>query len=152
MNIRPVDLRTAFERKVVRTERCWSWNGFKNNRGGYGVIHYSHSQKMLAHRAAYVLFKGPIPIGKLVCHSCDNPSCVNPDHLWIGTDRDNTLDAFAKGRRVGYCRKKLRRETAATIRERLESGEKPLALAAEYGVHNSTIYNIRNGKMWKEPQ
>jgi hypothetical protein len=56
---------------------------------------------MLAHRASWQIHYGPIPTGAIVCHSCDNPKCVNPIHLWIGTQRDNLLDAIKKGRKVG---------------------------------------------------
>lgn len=75
---------------------CWEWVGAKLVRG-YG--HLSHEGKyLLAHRVSYELHNGPIPDGLLVLHSCDNPACVRPDHLWVGTPKQNTEDMHKKGR------------------------------------------------------
>lgn len=76
---------------------CWPWRGQLGG-GGYGRVHWlGHSLR--AHRKAYELLVGPIPSGLHVCHSCDNPPCCNPAHLWLGTDADNLADMRAKGRR-----------------------------------------------------
>ena len=81
---------------------CWEWLGAKygkrRGKARYGVMKVK--KKMIpAHRLSWELHNGTeIPAGLLVCHSCDNPGCVNPDHLWLGTDRDNTMDAINKGR------------------------------------------------------
>lgn len=87
-----------FEKFVERiTESsCHYWLGFLD-RSGYGYFKINN-KTIKAHRAAYKLFKGEIPEGMLVCHSCDNPSCVNPDHLWLGTWKDNSEDMRVKGR------------------------------------------------------
>lgn len=86
---------------------CWNWNGYKNKKG-YGTINIEGRKAcdVLAHRASYTLFIGVITNGMLVLHKCDNPSCVNPDHLFQGTAKDNTQDAINKGRQFWQKRKK----------------------------------------------
>lgn len=81
----------------VQSNGCWLWRGSPEKRG-YGRFYMNGNHNVRAHRAAYVLFRGEIPAGMLVCHSCDNPGCVNPAHLWLGTGSDNMRDMVAKGR------------------------------------------------------
>lgn len=77
---------------------CWLWSGGESAHG-YGCFSFGRAgRSKLAHRASYEMFIGEIPAGLHVCHSCDTPACVNPDHLWPGTDRDNVRDMMAKGR------------------------------------------------------
>lgn len=80
---------------------CWQWDGSKTTNGypQMGVWRGRWKSEM-AHRLSYMMFKGHIPDGMLVCHSCDNPSCVNPGHLWVGSYSDNIRDAISKGRHV----------------------------------------------------
>jgi hypothetical protein len=78
-------------------DSCWIWHGSKAGIG-YGTIKYPPCKQCYAHRFSYQLFNGPIPNGLDVCHSCDNPLCVNPAHLWAGTAKDNTHDSIKKGR------------------------------------------------------
>lgn len=75
---------------------CWIWTGYKN-RKGYGRIKFNGSM-FYAHRISYTLFVAAVPSNRLCCHTCDNPSCVNPKHLFLGTWADNTHDMVAKGR------------------------------------------------------
>ncbi len=81
---------------VNKTENCWLWTGGKN-RSGYGKFMMDNILTV-ASRAAFILFKGEIDDEKLVCHTCDKPSCVNPDHLWLGTGSENQQDSIKKGR------------------------------------------------------
>jgi hypothetical protein len=96
-----VDVRT-FSALVARgaADDCWRWKGTTSRRGGYGVFPVPKLRKggVHAHRVAYVLAHGSIPAGMCVMHRCDNPPCVNPAHLQLGTHGDNIRDAFAKGR------------------------------------------------------
>lgn len=107
-----------------------------------------------AHRAAYELFVGPIPVGMWVLHRCDNPPCVNPHHLFLGTNTDNVHDMIAKGRnRTGesHTNAKLTESDVNEIRriyERgdMERGARPLA--RKYGVSSTAISNIVQGRVW----
>jgi len=89
---------------VKTSKGCWIWEGIKG-RGGYGKT-FKDGKTMSAHRLSYEIFKGPIPDGLLICHSCDNPKCVNPSHLWAGTHQENTDDMMRKKRNYSPKRKK----------------------------------------------
>lgn len=103
----PGDIR--FFRRVSKAEGCWQWLGPKNNRG-YGTFKHGRLKTYLAHRFSWEVAHGqPIPRGMYVCHSCDNRSCVNPEHLWLGTQRDNIRDASGKGRLRGMRQSKCLR-------------------------------------------
>lgn len=80
-----------FWAKVIKTGECWEWQG--PDQRGYGIFGWKR-----AHRVSWELHHGPIPPGQHVLHQCDNPPCVNPEHLWLGTPRDNASDRGAKGR------------------------------------------------------
>lgn len=134
---------------------CILWDGPKL-RGGYGTTR-DCGRKVLAHRRAWEREHGAIPRGLFVLHRCDVPACVNPDHLFLGTQSENMYDCAAKGRHRGSNGKvrgensphaKLTWEKAREIRQRV--GESGPALGREYGVSHRIIYLIQQGKAWKE--
>jgi hypothetical protein len=93
----PTPIEKRFWPKVRKTETCWLWTGTKNERG-YGFTTYTDGRNAKAHRVAWELTNGPIPEGLWVLHRCDVPSCVRPDHLFLGDAKENTRDMHAKGR------------------------------------------------------
>ncbi len=96
----PCSLAERFWEKVVRTDDCWVWTGATTPESGYGIISVE-GRTTKAHRVSYEMNVGPIPEGMFVCHHCDNPPCVRPDHLFVGTQADNLADGRAKGRIEG---------------------------------------------------
>jgi hypothetical protein len=95
-----------FWARVRKSDGCWEWTGACFKCGGYGQFTIEHGQQVRAHRHSWELHNGPIPKGLWVLHRCDNPKCVRPDHLFLGTCTDNARDMMAKGRGRGqYVRK-----------------------------------------------
>ena len=137
-----------FWSKVDKTGECWLWTRGLNN-DGYGTF-----KGMGAHCYAYTITKGTIPKGMLVCHTCDNPPCVNPSHLWLGTHKENAADAKKKGRLHSGDQKsaaKLSRVQVAEIRQRWAEGNTSLRrLGAEYGVSHVAILLLLQGKTWAD--
>ena len=91
--------RCKIEHNVTRKRNgCWEWKGDLHPNGYAYTTNYENGKRMHVHRISYTIFKGEIPPGLYVCHTCDNPSCCNPDHLWTGTAKENMQDAKKKGR------------------------------------------------------
>ncbi len=124
---------------------CWLWDGAIGS-DGYGRVRRS-GRTYSAHRYAYRLFKGPIPEGLCVLHRCDEPRCINPTHLFLGTKLDNSRDMQRKGRQ-GYSAHKLTAEQVRELRARLEAGESKRSLSEAFGVCRSTVQDIASGDSW----
>ncbi len=152
----PIEQR--FWRKVIRgkSEECWLWAGAKW-KNGYGNFCITRMHSTSAHRFSYMLAKGPIPKGKLILHSCDNPPCCNPQHLKAGTQKDNALDAVSKGRwntHVPHPKSRGEENHAAKLTERdvlfIRGSTLPTQkLADKFGVAKFCIFSARNGLTWK---
>lgn len=143
-------LQAKFWQKVKKTPSCWLWTGSK---ALYGLFRVTPHHRVGAHRYAYKLAFGEVPNGMLVCHKCDVPICVNPDHLFLGTPRDNADDMIQKGRanppygdRSG--RKKLSYAIVQDIRKAYISGVRIKDLATHYGVRREAIYLAVKYKTW----
>jgi hypothetical protein len=128
------------------TERgCWEWKGHRRPTG-YGAVGIGGRDVGYTHRVAYEIANGPIPQDMFVCHRCDNPPCINPDHLFLGSAGDNNRDMLGKGRhafgeRNGHA--VLSNEDVQCIRDALTNGAVPALLAAEWGVTRGYIYGLR---------
>jgi hypothetical protein len=128
------------------TDDCWEWCKAKDSRG-YGEVWDKEKKKGIkAHRYYYKKFIGDIPNGLYICHKCDNTSCVNPAHLFLGTQEDNLKDARRKGR-LSYA--KLTEDIASQIRADYKTGQTTQKyLANIHGVSQSEISDIIRGKRW----
>lgn len=156
-----------FWARVSKSENCWLWTGAVNARG-YGSL--SNGVRVVgAHVYSYEIYYGPVPAGMCVCHHCDNPPCVRPDHLFLGTYTENALDCSRKGRANGsarahhgedHGRAKLTWEQVCEIRRRhpkppgrgIRSSESMLKTAAEFGINSGHISAIVAGRSWQRPR
>lgn len=123
---------------------CWLWTAAVDG-SGYGIFNLGTRKqgKARAHRIAFELFVGPVPKDKQVCHKCDVRSCVNPDHLFVGTSQDNRLDCVSKGRNYRHC--VLTEDQVTEIRTKAMTAKK---YAAKFGVSKSAIDFIWQKRSW----
>jgi len=140
-------LRERFNTKweAVTESGCWLWTAQVNTKG-YGKLR-NDGGTTLAHRISYQLHKGDIPKDMLVLHDCDNPTCVNPDHLHIGTNADNINEMYQRNR---FPNQILTMDTAKSIYKKCTEGVKQKDIAKEFKVHFSTVSDIATGKAWQQ--
>ena len=172
---KPIDATVRFWLLVEKTDGCWKWNGAKDT-FGYGVI-WRDGKTIKAPRFSYELHIGTIPQGMFVCHACDNPECVRPDHLWVGTADDNNKDCVRKGRGKSCAKEqnilhrnpelspthlnpeltrgerngnaKLTEAQVIAIRNRHAQGDISCSeLAREHHVSRSIVSRIIRGELW----
>jgi hypothetical protein len=132
-------------------KRCWVWRGYTKN--GYGAMSVS-DRMVYAHRLSFQMHHGPIPLGKEVCHTCDNPRCIRPSHLFAGTRKQNVHDAITKGRAskppriIGLRQHKatLTPSQCADIRRLIQTCVPQRAVAAQFHCSKSTAWRIGNRK------
>ena len=146
-----------FWRRVEKTSGCWIWRGGVHS-GGYGFMRGEggrNAPNVTVHRLSYEMHHGPIPDGLVVMHACDNPLCVNPDHLSVGTHKDNTQDMIAKGRAannklpvsVGADNGRALL-TESKVRYIRASTASHASLARRFGVSATCIASVRNRQTW----
>ena len=115
MSISPAGQKRFWARVEKVSGGCWEFSAATRSRSGHRVF-YVDNRRLLAHRAAWEMLRGPIPEGLCVCHHCDNPPCVNPDHLFVGTVADNNADRDRKGRGVIPRYDRARRTPAGPVK------------------------------------
>lgn len=128
---------------------CWEWTGTKQR--GYGIF-YIKCKPIIATRISYFVFTGTDPGDLQVCHTCDNPCCVNPNHLFLGTISDNMKDKVKKGRgatgeNINTC--KITKDIVEKIRAKNKSKWPIVKIAETYGISPQQVYNICSYKSWK---
>ena len=140
----PLQTFNRFAKKSNDPQMCWLWTGAVNQRG-YGLMlvwQGATKERDTAHRFSYKTYVGPIPPGMFVCHTCDNPSCCNPGHLFLGTAAENVADMHAKGRWPA----KLTADELAEIRA---SAAPSRELGRKFGVTYQHILRIKRGISWR---
>lgn len=147
-----IPLIERFMRFVEKQENgCWIWKGGKSGRG-YGYFFVEIGNQPRAHRFSYEHHKGAIPEGMFVCHACDVPLCVNPEHLWVGTPKENTQDYISKGHPPngeGNNSSKLTQKDVDEIRRLYATGEyAQQQIARMFGVAQVTVSAIARHRIW----
>jgi hypothetical protein len=151
-----------FWRHVQKGDGCWEWQGTRNW-FNYGLFWDTAAGQLRAHRVSWELTNGPIPDRMNVCHQCDNPPCVRPDHLYLGDQKRNIGDAVARGRmpsgedhhlakidQWGAKNKhaKLTEGDVIEIRRRYLAGESKHTIAPDFGIHPNHVNRVVSGLQW----
>lgn len=141
-------MRISFEEFFEKKENsCWIWTSHAGKQiANYATFSF-RGKKIKSNRASWMIYRGEIPKGSYVLHKCDVRSCVNPDHLFLGTHRDNMHDMIRKGR-SGLGRYKLTKAQMLTIREKLSLGATTTGLAKEFNVSSTCIWYIKHNRSW----
>lgn len=155
-HVRYISIKDKIEKNIVKSETgCWEWVGTK--RGESAGVYYGGTsiggKSILAHRASYELYVGKIPDGMLVCHKCDNPKCVNPEHLFLGTHFDNARDMSIKNRGTNGEKSNNSKLTNTKAVEIVFAASmknmKQKDIASVFGISEKTVNKIFNRKSWK---
>ncbi len=141
--------------KRVKPDECWEWVGAIDSYG-YGVFSFQYEAQrrkgILAHRISYLLNSGVLPDELVVCHRCDNRKCVNPNHLFLGTDVQNVYDMMSKGRHARgemIHKHKLTEEQVQNVRSMRKSGTNCAVISRMFKVTRQTIHQVVKRKTWK---
>jgi hypothetical protein len=151
----PGSVEDRFWKHVNKDGDCWLWTAHTKTGKGYGRLGQGGKggKYLLAHRVSYELHNGPIPEGLVVMHKCDNPKCVNPAHLMLGTTAENIKDAYAKGRKLTPFKQGEAHHIAVLnadiVREIRASPLKNSQLARLYGCSRNAVSAVRLGRTWK---
>ena len=143
-----------FWSKVDRTGECWNWTGC-TDKDGYGRFWWDSKERSIAApRAAIMVEGGDIPSGMMVCHTCDNRLCVNPNHLYLGNAQSNMSDKMQRGRhKVSLGSKNgkatLDESTVKSIRRRYANGEKQADIMRDLGISRQLVHDIVRRRSWK---
>ena len=148
-----ISIEEKLKKYVVDDRNCWNWIGSKD-RDGYGVFGHHRNKQIRAHRASYSFYIGEIPNKMMICHSCDNPSCINPKHLFVGTAKDNTQDMIKKQRRPvlfgsNHPNAKLTEHQAHEIKQLRKQNVLLTDIANQFGISFQTVSSIAKGTTWK---
>lgn len=148
-----VGLVARLEKAIISKASSGCWNVSPATKQGYGKIR-AFGETKLSHRVSYELFNGPIKKHLMVCHKCDNPSCINPEHLFLGTANDNMQDKISKGRHAGarkgskHHKAKLTEWQVKEIKSLLKKKVSQRQISEAYKVSQTIISNIKTGKRW----
>jgi hypothetical protein len=142
--------------KYVVNGDCWECVSHRLNEGGYATVRYNGEQWYI-HRLSYHLHKGKVPEGMVVMHTCDNPKCINPDHLGLGSQLDNIVDRNVKGRNQkgnSHWNSTLTESQVREIKVSLRGYKRGMikALAEQFEVNKATILDIKAERTWKSVQ
>lgn len=149
MNAKAKTENDQLKKFLISNTGCWEFTGCKD-KDGYGVFGFKQKR---AHRVSYEFHIGPIPAGIFVCHKCDNPSCINPSHLFLGTPKDNMTDKVLKGRASSMVGEKnpmskLTDDQRQEMRVLREQGQTYIEIASKYSIAYQTVGKILKGKSY----